>query len=106
MPIMRSSLGLIGWMLATLAAGAVGALATRQAPAFYAGLVKPAWAPPGWLFGAVWTALYVAMGLAAWLVWRQAGWAGATVGLSLFLAQLVCNALWSWLFFTWRRGGL
>ena len=104
--IQRSSVGLIGWLLASLATGAVGALATRHAREFYAGLVKPAWAPPGWLFGPVWTTLYLMMGVAAWLVWRQAGWSGATVALSLFLGQLVANALWSWLFFAWRRGGL
>lgn len=104
--IPRSSLGLIGWLLASLATGAVGALATRHAREFYAGLVKPAWAPPGWLFGPVWTTLYLMMGVAAWLVWRQAGWTGARVALSLFLGQLVFNALWSWLFFAWRRGGL
>ena len=98
--------GLIGWLLATLAAGAVGALATRHARAFYGGLIRPAWAPPGWLFGPVWTALYLLMGVAAWLVWRTAGWTGATVALSLFLAQLICNAAWSWFFFAWRRGDL
>jgi tryptophan-rich sensory protein len=98
--------GLIGWLLVSLAAGAAGALATRHAREFYAGLVKPSWAPPGWLFGPVWTTLYVLMGIAAWLVWRRAGWAGAAVALSLFLGQLVCNALWSWFFFTWRRGAL
>ena len=102
----KSWLGLIGWLLACLATGAVGALATRNAREFYAGLTTPSWAPPGWLFGPVWTALYLMMGVAAWLVWRQAGWAGATVALSLFLAQLACNALWSWLFFAWRRGNL
>ena len=105
-PITRSWLGLIGWLSASLAAGAVGALATRDAREFYAALVKPAWAPPGWLFGPVWTVLYVMMGVAAWLVWRQVGWTGAAGGLSLFLGQLLCNSLWSWLFFTWRRGGL
>lgn len=104
--ISRSSLGLIGWLLATLATGAVGALATRNAREFYAGLVRPAWAPPGWLFGPVWTTLYLLMGVAAWLVWRQAGWTGARVALSFFVGQLVANALWSWLFFAWRRGGL
>ena len=98
--------GLIVWLLITLAAGALGALATRDARAFYGGLVKPAWAPPGWLFGPVWTTLYVMMGVAAWLVWRNAGWAGATGALSLFVAQLVCNAAWSWFFFAWRRGAL
>ena len=57
-----------------IAAGAAdaGALATRNAREFYAGLVKPEWAPPGWLFGPVWTALYVLMGVAAWLVWLLA----------------------------------
>lgn len=102
----RSWLGLIGWLLVSLAAGAAGALATTQAREFYSGLVKPAWAPPGWLFGPVWTTLYIMMGVAAWLVWRRAGWSGATVALSLFLAQLVCNALWSWIFFAWRSGAL
>ena len=98
--------GLIGWLLASLATGAVGALATRNAGEFYASLVRPAWAPPGWLFGPVWTTLYVLMGVAAWLVWRKGGWAGAAGALSLFMAQLVCNAAWSWFFFAWRRGAL
>lgn len=104
---MTSSLiGLVGWVLATLAAGAVGALSTRNAREFYGGLVKPAWAPPGWLFGPVWTVLYLLMAVAAWLVWRRAGWSGARTALWLFLAQLVLNALWSWIFFSWHRGAL
>ena len=98
--------GLIGWLVACLAAGGIGALATRNARAFYAGLAKPAWAPPGWLFGPVWTTLYLLMGVAAWLVWRKAGWSGASGALSLFVGQLVCNAAWSWFFFAWRRGAL
>ena len=102
----RSWLGLIGWLLVSLAAGAVGALATRNARDFYAGLVRPSWAPPGWLFGPVWTVLYLMMGVAAWLVWREQGWRGAAGALSVFLVQLLCNALWSWLFFAWRRCGL
>ena len=99
-------IALIVWLLVSLAAGGVGALATRNAREFYASLAKPAWAPPGWLFGPVWTVLYVLMGVAAWLVWRSAGWSGASVALSLFLVQLVCNAAWSWIFFAWRSGAL
>ena len=99
-------IGLIGWVLVVFVAAALGALASRHARDFYAGLAKPSWAPPGWLFGPVWTGLYLLMGVAAWLVWRRAGWGGATIALSLFLAQLTCNALWSWLFFAWRRGAL
>lgn len=103
---MTAWLSLVGWLLTTLATGAIGALSTRHAREFYAGLVKPEWAPPGWLFGPVWTVLYLLMGVAAWLVWRRAGWSGASTALSLFLVQLVCNALWSWIFFAWHRGDL
>ena len=99
-------LGLIGWLLVVFVAGAVGALASRRARSFYVDLVRPSWAPPGWLFGPAWTVLYVLMAVAAWLVWRAAGWGGAPGALWLFLGQLVCNALWSWCFFAWRRGAL
>ena len=54
-----------------------------------------------WLFAPVWTTLYALMGIAAWRVWRRAGFG---VPLSLFLIQLALNALWSWLFFAWRMG--
>jgi len=102
---MKTWIGLAAWMLLSLATGAVGALATRNAREFYGGLAKPPWAPPGWLFGPVWTTLYLLMGIAAWLVWRRAGWTGAPGALTLFVVQLACNALWSWIFFAWRRGG-
>ena len=92
---------LAGWLAASFAAAALGAVATRQAPEFYAQLARPDWAPPGWLFGPVWTVLYALMGIAAWRVWRKAGFGSA---LYLFLAQLALNALWSWLFFAWRLG--
>jgi tryptophan-rich sensory protein len=46
------------------------------------------------------------MAIAAWLVWRARGFAGARTALVLFIVQLVANALWSWLFFAWQRGGL
>ena len=100
------AVGLAVWLAITVAAGAIGGLASREAPTFYAQLDKPAWAPPAWLFGPVWTALYVMMGVAAWLIWREHGWARARTALLLFLAQLSCNALWTWVFFAWRRGGL
>lgn len=72
--------------------------------AWYAEIVKPSWNPPSWVFGPVWTVLYVLMAVAAWLVWRAGGgWRGAAVPLSLWLVQLVLNAGWSWLFFGQRR---
>ena len=107
----RSWLGLPGWILVSAAAGAVGAVASRNAESFYSTLVKPDWAPPGRVFGPVWSTLYVLMGIAAWLVWRTepstaAGRALRQRGLTLFVAQLALNALWSWLFFAWRQGAL
>jgi translocator protein len=103
---MTSILALAGWLLLCLAAGAVGALASANAPEFYGALDKPAWAPPANWFGPVWTFLYLLMGIAAWLVWKTRRWAGARGALGLFIGQLALNALWTWIFFVWRLGGL
>lgn len=97
-------LGLIGWFAATFAASIVGAIASVQATSFYQELVQPSWAPPSSVFGPVWTVLYALMAIAAWLVWRTGGFRANRRALSLFIAQLVANALWSWLFFAWHRG--
>ena len=96
--------GLLGWLLAAFAAGAVGAVASVDAGSFYAQLSKPSWAPPAWVFGPVWSGLYALMGVAAWLVWRSPG--SHRMALGLFAAQLAANALWSWLFFAWKQGAL
>jgi tryptophan-rich sensory protein len=85
---------------ASFAAAAIGSLFTSPAiPGWYASIVKPSWTPPGWLFGPVWSALYLMMGIAAWLVWRKAGFYAAALPLALFGLQLLLNALWSILFF-------
>jgi len=99
-------LALLGWLALCAAAGAIGAIASVSAAQFYAALERPGWAPPAGLFGPVWTILYATMGVAAWLVWRERGWSRARGALGLFVLQLACNALWSWLFFGWHLGGL
>jgi benzodiazapine receptor len=73
---------------------------------WYAQLQKPSWTPPGYLFGPVWSVLYLSMGVAAWLVWRRAGFSGARLALTLFVVQLVLNGMWSWIFFGMQRPGL
>jgi tryptophan-rich sensory protein len=73
---------------------------------WYAQLRKPSWTPPGYLFGPVWSLLYLSMGVAAWLVWKRGGFAGAPAALTLFLIQLAFNGLWSWLFFGLLRPDL
>ncbi|TWI69413.1 TspO/MBR related protein [Pseudoduganella lurida] len=95
---------LAGWLLVTFAAAAFGAWASQSAPEFYAQMNKPSWAPPAGVFGPAWSVLYLMMALAAWLVWRVRGFRTAPRTLSLYLVQLVANALWSWLFFGWHLG--
>lgn len=102
----RQVLGLLGWLLLAFTAAAIGGVASVSAGAFYGELIRPSWAPPGWLFGPVWSALYLLMGIAAWLVWRVCGFAGAKSALLVFVFQLSANALWTWLFFVWRKGSL
>jgi tryptophan-rich sensory protein len=102
----RQILGLAGWLAASFLAGGIGAIASSSAGAFYAQLSRPSWAPPAWLFGPVWSLLYIMMGVAAWLVWRKHGFPVAASALMLFVIQLITNALWTWLFFVWHQGAL
>ena len=100
----KSALGLLAWLAVCFSAAAVG---SRFLPgAWYASLVKPAWNPPSSVFGPVWSVLYTSMAVAAWLVWRREGFARAGPALAAFGAQLVLNALWSFLFFGLHRPGV
>lgn len=102
----KDILGFLGWVIVTFAAAAVGARASIEAQAFYDQLLQPAWAPPPWLFGPVWSVLYALMAIAAWLVWRSGELRTNRIALALFILQLVLNAFWSWLFFAWKFGAL
>jgi len=99
---MTQWVALFVWLLVTFAAAAIGAIASVDAAGFYAQLSKPSWAPPAAVFGPVWSVLYCLMGVSAWLVWRSPRRSRSALG--LFVAQLVANAFWSWLFFAWHRG--
>ena len=79
--------------------GVGGAVTYPEIENWYAKLAKPSWTPPDSVFGPVWSALYLGMAIAAWLVWRQGGVAGALGPLTLFGVQLLLNTAWSWLFF-------
>lgn len=103
----HDGLGLVGWIALCFAAAAVGSLLTETTVGgWYQQLAKPAWNPPDWVFGPVWTLLYGMMGVAAWLVWRQRGFSDAVLPLSLFGVQLALNVAWSGLFFSLRSPGL
>lgn len=73
---------------------------------WHASLVKPSWNPPNTVFAPVWSTLYILMGIAAWLVWRKVGFSGGRTVLGLFIAQLVLNSLWSYLFFGLHEPGI
>jgi tryptophan-rich sensory protein len=85
-------------------AGVIGALATSASiPTWYAGLQKPLFNPPNWVFGPVWTALYFIMGWAFYRVWQKGFSARA---LAVFSLQLVMNLMWSIVFFGLHQPGL
>ena len=87
-----------------LAAAWLGSLLTRPAlKPWYAGLAKPRWTPPNWLFGPAWTILFLAMAFAAWLVWRRSSL--TAFPMQLFLLQLLLNVAWSAIFFRFRSPG-
>ncbi len=94
---------MIGWILVSFLAGVIGTIV--EPGVWYEMLNKPAWTPPNWVFPVVWPILYVCMGVAAWLVWKRAGFDQARDALTLFLVQLALNGLWSWVFFGWHQIG-
>ncbi|MEW5923169.1 MAG: TspO/MBR family protein [Candidatus Zixiibacteriota bacterium] len=104
---MTTGQNIFGLVIAVGLCLAVGFISGRSVPGeWYQELAKPTWTPPNWIFAPVWTILYIAMGIAAWLVWRQSGFATAAIPLSVFLLQLLLNGLWSWFFFGMRNPGL
>lgn len=92
---------LAGWLLLCQAAAALGSWVTLPSiPTWYASLHKPELAPPNWVFGPVWTTLFVLMAVAAFVVWKKGkDRHRVRVGLALFFAQLLLNVLWSVVFF-------
>lgn len=96
--IASSGLALLVFILICLAVQLVGGyFTTSNLDGFYANLQKPEWTPPGKVIGIVWSILYLAMAIAAWLVWRKTGWKSLPV--ALFLTQLFFNFWWTMLFF-------
>ncbi|MBL8710541.1 MAG: tryptophan-rich sensory protein [Rhodospirillaceae bacterium] len=94
----------LGLSLAVLLIG--GAITAGSVIDWYPGLIKPAFNPPPWLFGPVWSTLYILMAVAAWRVWRRIGWRRGRTALGLHIAHLLANLAWSALFFGLRRPDL
>ena len=102
----RDIIGLIVAVLGTEAIGALSGLAAGgDFVAFYDALRKPPATPPPAVFGPAWTVLYLLMGIAAWLVWREGLTRQTALALGLFAAQLALNFAWSLIFFGQHRIG-
>jgi benzodiazapine receptor len=100
----RQVAGLVLSILVCFVAAGLGSVWTsKSVGTWYETLMKPTWNPPSWVFGPVWSVLYLLMGIALWLVWRRAGLLALPVG--VFAVQLVLNALWSGLFFGLQNPG-
>jgi len=94
---------LLVFVVVCLAAGRLGAAITEPAlESWYRGLAKPAWTPPDIVFPVAWSLLFLAMGIAAWLVWKNAERGELRLPLTLFFGQLAINVLWSFSFFGQR----
>ena len=96
-----SILGLLGFVGACFAVSTTGAV--FRPGEWYERLAKPWWRPPNWVFAPAWGVLYLCIAVSGWLVWREAGFAGAAVPLAIYAAQLAFNAAWSAIFFGLRR---
>jgi translocator protein len=96
---MEKIIKLLGCIAVSGLAGAIGSFATfSNVKTWYVTLAKPSFTPPSWLFGPVWTLLYIMMGVSLYLVWETPA-QGKGAAYTFFFVQLALNALWSLVFF-------
>jgi len=103
----KSKIGkLIVSLLLPLGLGAIAGIFTSKAiPEWYAALNRPSFSPPNWLFGPVWTTLYILMGISLFIIWTQAKSKERDLAIFVFLLQLALNFFWSFIFFYFNRIG-
>ena len=93
-------LGLVGWLALCFGASGIGSSFTiPEIDGWFATLKKPSFNPPNWLFGPVWSVLFLLMAVSAWLVWRKFRLDRSRAAMTIFFVQLIANVLWSILFF-------
>jgi tryptophan-rich sensory protein len=98
---------LVAILVPVLVGGLSGVATSRGVRDWYPSLIKPSFNPPAWIFGPVWTLLYILMGIAAFLVWQKGPDKDLVrAGLAMFALQLALNGLWSVLFFGMRLPGI
>lgn len=99
-PLVRGTLGATVFVLVVAAVAAAGSVAAGSSSSEYAALVQPSWAPPSWVFGPVWTVLYLMIAASGWRLWWVAGtMKAARPEFLIYAAGLVLNGAWTPLFF-------
>lgn len=94
-------------ILLPLSVGAIAGMFTSQAvPIWYASLNKPSFSPPNWVFGPVWTSLYVLLGISFFLIWKEKGSEVRDLAIKVFLIQMLLNFAWSFIFFYFNLIGV
>jgi benzodiazapine receptor len=94
-------------LLLPLSLGAIAGMFTSQSvPEWYATLNRPSFNPPNWIFGPVWTSLYILMGISFFLIWKQEASKVRNRAILIFLLQLLLNFAWSFIFFFFNLIGL
>lgn len=89
-----------------LSLGAIAGIITAQSiPEWYATLNSPSFNPPNWIFGPVWTTLYILMGISLFLIWKQDSSKERNRAILIFLFQLLLNFAWSFIFFYFNMTG-
>lgn len=97
---LKQGLVLLVFVAIAYAVAALGSIATiSQVDGWYADADKVSWNPPSAIFGPVWTVLYALMAVAAWLVWRERDRLDVRRPLTIYVIQLVLNAIWTPMFF-------
>ena len=87
-------------ILLPLSVGAIAGMFTSQAvPAWYASLNRPSFNPPNWVFGPVWTSLYILLGISFFLIWKEEASKERDLAIKVFSIQMLLNFAWSFLFF-------
>ena len=104
---MHNTLKLIIAIIIPVAIGAAsGFFTSSEIPGWYQTINKPTWNPPSWLFGPVWTTLYVMMGIALFLIWKSdASQSVKKTAIILFAVQMLLNFFWSFIFFNQHQIG-
>ena len=93
-------------LLLTLGVGAIAGIFTSAAvPGWYASLNRPSFNPPNWLFGPVWTVLYIVLGISLFLIWNLEPSKARNLAMIVFMVQLIFNFCWSFIFFYFKMIG-